>query len=93
MRLRPEKVHDLADQIVEMIKSHPRLQPQAGDDHLRVVIGSVITDDLREEEDIEAEVDELIAQNAKVMEQQGIDPFAMRQKFKREIAKRRGFVL
>lgn len=93
MRLRPEKVHDLADQVLQMMKSHPKVHLQAADDALRVAIGSVITDDLREEEDIEAEVDELVAQNARIMDQQGIDPFAMRQKFKREIAKRRGFVL
>jgi hypothetical protein len=93
MRLRPEKVHDLADQILQMMDSHPKIHPQAGHDALRVAISSVITDDLREEEDIEAEVDELVAQNAKLMDQQGIDPFTMRQKFKREIAKRRGFVL
>jgi hypothetical protein len=93
MRLRPEKIRDLADEIVGLLKSHPKIRIQTSDSDLRVVIGSVIRDNLEEEDEIEAEVDELMAQHRREIESQGLDPHALRMKFKREIAKRRGFVL
>lgn len=93
MRLRPEKIHDLASQIVDLLKSHPRIHPQTNDDDLRVVLGSILRDNLEEEDAIEREVDDLMEQNRREIERQGLDPHALRLKFKREIAKRRGFVL
>jgi hypothetical protein len=92
MRLRPEKIRDLADQILELLKSNPKIHPQTNDDALRVVLGSVLRDNLEEEDEIEAEVDELMQQHGREIETQGMDAHALRLKFKREIAKRRGFV-
>ncbi len=93
MRMSPEKVKDLAAQIVRMLEEHPGVTPQATPDALRVAIGSVILDDLEEEDDIDREVDDLIRQHDREIQQEDLDVEALRQKFRREIARRRGFVL
>jgi len=93
VRLRPDKIHDLAEQIVTMLREHPKVSLNAGEDAIRVVIGSVITDDLREEEDIDREADRLLTANAREIAEGDLDTHALRQKFRSEIARRRGFTL
>ena len=53
----------------------------------------MILDDLEEEHDIDREVDDLIRQHDREIQQEDLDVEALRQKFRREIARRRGFVL
>ena len=93
MRLRQDKIHDLADQIVSMLREHPKVHLQATEDALRVAIGSGILDNLNEEADIDREVDDLMDQHADQIEEADLDAHALRMKFKREIAKQRGFIL
>ena len=93
MRFSQEKVKDLAAQIVSRLADHPKVHLQEGEEALRVVIGSVILDDLREEDDIEREADALIAQHAREIDRGDLDVEELRRKFKHEIARRRGFVL
>jgi hypothetical protein len=93
MRIRPDKVHDLARQIVEMMAEHPKVHLESSEDALRVAIGSVILDDLKEEEEIDAEVDALMSAHAREMEQADMDAHSLRMKFKQQIAKQRGFTL
>lgn len=93
MRMSPDKVKDLAAQIVQMMDEHPRVHLQAEPKALQVVVGSVLLDDLREEEDIEDEVDDLLRRHGREIEQGDLDVESLRQKFRREIARRRGFVL
>lgn len=93
MRLKQDKVHDLAHKIVDMLREHPEIHLESGEDALRIAIGSVILDDLEEEADIDREVDALLAQHSRQMQQADMDPHEMRTKFKRQIAKQRGFTL
>ena len=93
MRLRQDKIHDLAGQIVALLRDHPQVSVLAGEDALRVAIGSVILDDLKEEEDIDREADALLAANAKQIAQGDLDTHALRMKFRQEIARQRGFIL
>jgi hypothetical protein len=93
MRIRPDKVHDLARQIVAMMVDHPDVHLESPPDAVRVAVGSVILDDLKEEEDIDREVDALMTQHARQMEQADMDAYDMRLKFKQQIAKQRGFIL
>ena len=93
MRMSPEKVKDLAAQIVEMFEKHAGVHLNEDRDAVRVTVGSVILDDLREEEDIEREVDELIRRHSSDIDQGDLDVEILRRKFRSEIARRRGVVL
>lgn len=93
MRMSQEKVKDLATQIVKMLESHPAVHLQSGPDAVRVVIGSVLLDDLREEDEIDAEADELLRQHSKEIDSQQLDVDTLRKKFRQQIARQRGFVL
>ena len=53
MRMSPEKVKDLADQIVAMMAEHAQVHLNEDANALKVAIGGVILDDLEEEDDIE----------------------------------------
>jgi hypothetical protein len=93
MRLSSEKVHDLAARIVAAMAAHPKVHLQASQDALRVLVGSVIQDDLREEAEIEAEADRLLNQYARQIDKGDLDVHTLRNKFKQELARKRGFVL
>jgi hypothetical protein len=93
MRLSSDKVHDLADRIVAALAAHPKVHLQTSQDALRVLVGSVIQDDLREEAEIEAEADRLLNQYARQIEKGDLDVHTLRNKFKQELARKRGFVL
>ena len=93
MRMSQDKVKDLANQIVKMLESHPMVHLQSGPDALRVAIGSVILDDLREEDAIDAETDDLLRQHSREIDSQDLDVDTLRKKFRQQIARRRGFVL
>jgi hypothetical protein len=58
-----------------------------------VIVGSVILDDLQEEDDIDREVDDLIRQHASDINAEDLDVEMLRRKFRLEIARRRGVVL
>lgn len=93
MRMSPEKVKDLAAQVVEMLAQHPQIHVQASADALRVEVGSVILDDLKEEDDIDDAVDDLIREHSAEIDEGDMDVEALRQKFRRQIARQRGFIL
>ena len=93
MRLSQDKVRDLADRIVSAMAAHPKVRLQTSEEALRVLVGSVILDDLREEAEIEAEADGLLTQYARQIEKGDLDVHALRSKFKQELARKRGFVL
>jgi hypothetical protein len=93
MRIRPDKVHDIAAQVVEMMTDHPNIHLESSADAVRVAVGRVILDNLKEEEEIDAEVDALMSEHASQMEKANMDAYDMRMKFKKQIAKQRGFTL
>jgi hypothetical protein len=93
MRMSPNKVKDLAGQIVAMMAAHEKIHLNEDETALRVVVGGVILDDLEEEDDIDREVDQLLRKHAGDIEQGDIDVELLRKKFRSEIARRRGVVL
>jgi hypothetical protein len=88
-----EKVKDLAGQVLEMLVAHPQVHLSAKPEAVRVAIGSVILDDLREEDAIDAEAEELLRQHASEIDGQQLDVELLRRKFRQQIARKRGFVL
>jgi hypothetical protein len=93
MRMAPEKVKDLAAKIVAMMREHEGIHLKEDETALRVIVGSVILDDLQEEDDIDREVDDLIRQHASDINAEDLDVEMLRRKFRLEIARRRGVVL
>ena len=93
MRFRQDKVKDLARQIVEMLHEHPDISLESEDNAVRVAVGSAILDNLKEEDDIDAEVDELLDQHASAIDTQEMNVADLRIKFRTQIAKERGFIL
>jgi hypothetical protein len=89
----PEKVKDLADQIVAMMAAHAQVHLNEDANALKVAIGGVILDDLEEEDDIDREVDELVRKHARDIDEGDIDVDLLRKKFRSEIARRRGVIL
>jgi hypothetical protein len=89
----PEKVKHLAARIVEMMAAHEKVHLNEDPLAVQVAVGSVILDDLEEEDDIEREIDELLSKHARDIDQDDIDVEVLRKKFRSEIARRRGVVL
>ncbi len=93
MRFGSDKVHDLARQVLELLREDPEVEFSSGEDAIRVAIGSAILDDLDEESEIDHEVDALLDQHAEAIDREDMDVGALRKKFKGQIARKRGFVV
>jgi len=93
MRFGSNKVHDMARQILELLREDPGVEFIAGEDAVRVAIGSAILDDLDEEDEIEREVDELLKEHEEAIDSEDMDVGALRKRFKGELARKRGFIV
>ncbi len=93
VRLSPNKIDFLAEKVLEMIEKAPDLHIQTNADLVYRVIADTFFDDMRAEEDLDAEVDELLAEYRGEIQAKDMDYGALRAKMKREIAKKRGFTL
>lgn len=91
MRFSQDKIHSLADQIVDMLAEDPEAEFLAPENELRLAVAGAIAADLREEDEIEAEVDEVLAEHEREIELERMDAKLLRAKIKREIARKRGF--
>ena len=93
MRMSQEKVKDLAAQIVRMIEENPKVHLQERAEAVRVAVGSVILDDLAEEDEIDAEADALLQKHSADIDRESMDHEMLRKKFREQIARERGFTL
>lgn len=93
MRLSPGKIEYLADKLLTLIQESKRIHVASNADTVHKVIGDTIFANMREEDEIDAEVDELLARHRAEIQVMEMDMAELRRKFKREVAKKRGFVL
>ncbi|MBD3221854.1 DUF507 family protein [bacterium] len=93
LRLSPSKIEYLADRILTMMQENGQVHLTAHVDTVWKSIADTIFANMREEEEIEAEVDKLLEQHASQIRTQELDVGELRRKFKREVARKRGFVL
>jgi hypothetical protein len=93
VRLSPNKIEYLADRVLLLIQEHPKVHIAANVETVHKTIGDTIFANMREEDEIEAEVDELLRLHKAEIQVMEMDLTDLRRKFKREVAKRRGFVL
>ncbi len=93
MRLSPNKIDFLAEKVLEMIERAPEMHIQTNADLVYRVIADTFFDDMRAEEDLDTEVDELLKEHRGEIQAMDMDYGALRAKMKREIAKKHGFIL
>ena len=93
MRLSKHKIEYLSDKILKMIQEHGQIHILANADLVTRAIDDVIFENIKEEDEIDAEVDALLKQNYNEIKAMEMDVGALRNKMKREIARKRGFTL
>lgn len=93
MRLSPTKIEYLADRIVTMMQEDGKIHLTSHVETVWKTVADSIFANMREEEAIEDEVDKLIEQHRGEIRTMEMDVGDLRRKFKREVARKRGFVL
>ena len=93
MRLSKHKIEYLSDKILKMIREHPMIHILPDEDLLTRAVDDAIFDNLKEEEEIDAEVEALINQNVNEIRAMEMDVGGLRNQMKREIARKRNFTL
>ena len=93
MRLSPNKIEYLADRIVTMMQEDGQVHLTGNVDTVWKTVADAIFANMRAEEAIEDEVDDLIAKHQGEIQVMEMDVGDLRRKFKREVARKRGFTL
>lgn len=93
MRLHPEKVRQLADLVVRSLEANAEVELKAAPDELRATIAKIITEDLQEEEKIEAAARVKLEEHRDQIKRTGANYDEMLRKMIRKEAQERGFTL
>lgn len=93
MRLSPNKIDYLSRKILKALQDNRRVHLQANADLVLRSIQDAIYANMQAEEEIDAEVEQLLAQHRGQIEAQDLDLSVLRLKLKRELARKRGFTL
>lgn len=93
MRLRPEKVEILSKKIVTSLKGLSRLELLAAPDQVEGSIKRVILTDLRREDDLEKEAEEILKQHRMSIDRQNLSYNTLVQRTKQQLAKQKKIVL
>jgi hypothetical protein len=93
LRLSPNKIEYLADRLLSIMQENAGIHLTSNVDTVWKTIADTIFANMREEEEIDAEVDDLIAKHKGEIQVMEMDVGELRRKFKREVARKRGFTL
>lgn len=93
MRLRPERVENLAKKVTAALKNHQRAEFVAPADQVELAIRKVITADLRREDDLEREAEEILRQYQSKINMNNLSYNTLVAKTKAELAKKKRIVL
>lgn len=93
MRLTPEKIQQLAELVARTLGENPEVEVKIKEGDLRATIAKIITEDLKEEEAIEAEARKTLEQHREQIRRSGANFDEMLQKSIRKLARDRGFTL
>ena len=93
MRLTPNKIGHLAGRLLHLCQQSKQIHVTGSADLVIRTIEDVIFADMRREEEIDDQVDELIQKHKNEIQTLEMDMGSLRNKFKREIAKEQGFIL
>ena len=93
MRLSPRKIEYLADRILGMCQELELVHLNSNVETVWKTIADTIFANMREEEEIDAEIEALLARHKYEIQGLEMDVSDLRRKFKREVARKRGFTL
>ena len=93
MRLSKHKIEYLSDKILQMMQEHPRIHPSENTDLVTRAIDDAVFENMRAEDEIDQQVEALVAQNKNEISAMDMDVGALRNKLKRELARKKGFTL
>ena len=93
MRLSRRKIEHLSDRILKLLQQDPRIHVAADTDLVVRAVDDAIYENMQEEDEIDAEVEELVQKNRAEIAAMEMDVGALRNKIKRELARKRGFVI
>ncbi len=93
MRLSKNKIEHLSDRILHLMQEHPRIHPNDNVDLVTRTVDDAIFDNMRDEADIDDEVEDLVAHHKNEISAMDMDVGALRNKLKRELARKKGFTL
>lgn len=91
MRFSQAKIQALADKIVAMLEDDREARLLESADQLCLAAASAIAADLQEEDEIDDEVDRVMEQHQRQIDNEAMDVSLLRRKIKQQIAKKRGF--
>jgi hypothetical protein len=93
VRLSKFKIEYLSEKILKMIQEQGQIHIIANEDLVVRAAADTIYENILAEDEIDNEVDDLLKENYNEIKAMEMDVGALRQKMKREIARKRGFVL
>ncbi len=93
MRISPRKIEYLADRILAMVQDHALIHLASNVETVWKTVADTIFANMREEEEIDGEVEALLAKHKGEIQGLEMDVADLRRKFKREVARKRGFTL
>jgi hypothetical protein len=93
MRLSPTKIEYLSEKLVNIMREHKDVNLNIDPVELARIIGWEITEELKIEDEIDEEVDVLLAQYERQIVHQDLDQMMLRRKLKSELARKRGYTL
>jgi len=93
VRLSRTKIEYLSDKILHMMQQDARIHPVDNIDLVTRAVDDAIYENLQLEDEINDEVEALVQQNSNEIRAMEMDVGALRNKIKREIARKRNFVI
>ena len=93
MRLKPERIEQLAKVVVKSLGEVKELSFTEGVDKVEALVRGVITEDMQEEEAIEEEARRMLDMHRDAIEMRGVAYDGLLRKAKAKVAQERKFVL
>lgn len=93
MRLSKHKIDYLSGKVLKMIQEHPEIHIVANADLVERAAYDAIFENMEIEQEIDDEVEKLLEQNYNEIRAMEMDVGALRNKMKRELARKRNFIL
>jgi hypothetical protein len=93
VRLSPRKIEYLAEKILKLCQENTKTHLTANPDLVFRAVADAIYQNMQREEEIDEEVETLLQAHRGEIQTLEMDMAALRQKFKRELARKRGFIL
>ena len=93
MRLSRRKIEHLSDRILKLIQQDPRIHMLGSVDLVVRAVDDAIYENMQAEAEIDDEVEATVQQHLAEIRAHEMDVGALRSKIKRELARKRGFVI